>query len=154
MILLLFFMSKKGKKPWEVSLVETKLLKGKRLLMKKICQVKTHLKPTDFSLLWKLTNLHDYLYSHHVFMQRQWAVYRGRSTLFTIFLHRGNWRTLVVSQTEVRKDLISHFTPILFLRAGICEWAYLTWHVLSDLFIFSGYNFYLVVNYCEKVLTC
>ena len=57
-----FNAKKKLKRPWEQSWMEKRLLKLKHLLDEKNSpNDKNHLKPKDFSLLWKLANIETHL---------------------------------------------------------------------------------------------
>ena len=86
--------------------------------IKKIHLVKIHLKSTGFSLLWKLANMATFIPIISLYEDSEQSTKTGKF-FPTFFCRRELLETSVVSQTERRKDLTSHFTCIWFLKVGI-----------------------------------
>ena len=79
--------------------------------IKKIRKVKVHLKYVGFSLLWKLVNMATFRPIIFLYEGSRQSTETVKFFL-TFFCRRELLESSAVSQAEIRKDLISHFTSI------------------------------------------
>ena len=80
--------------------------------------VKIHPQSAGFSQLWKLVNMATFIPIIFVYEDSEQST-ETEKFFPTFFCRRELLETSVVSQAEIKKDLISYFTCIEFLKVGI-----------------------------------
>ena len=105
------FHAKKVKEALRAILSGIKLLKKNICFIKKTHLVKTHLKSAGFSLLWKLVNMAIFISIIFLFEDGEQSTETGKF-FPTFFCRKKLLETSVVTEAEIRKDLISNFTCI------------------------------------------